>query len=98
MDIDTRLLQYIFNHVIFPPKLPQRSEEEEGNGCNSGPPFLYFVREVLESFISKSSPLSQGTLEVVTNMLDTWIKVDSGDAISEDLLAQVIADLKIHGK
>lgn len=97
MSIETPFLEYLFHHVIYPPKLPQRPEEDDG-GWRLDRKLLLFTREVFTSFVAKSLSRSRDSLKVVTNMMDTWISVDSGHSISEESLAQVIANLKTHGK
>lgn len=97
MDIDNRLLQYIFHHVVCPPKLPQQSDEDY-EGQSPGRQLVLFTLEVLKSFTSKSLSTSRANLEVAVGMIENWLSVDSGDSIDEESLARIIGNLDTHGK
>ena len=95
--MDSHLLDYIYHHVIFPPKLPQRSDDVS---LCLGRELLKFVRNVLKAspFIAKSSPQTRALWQIATNMLDTWLEVSFGGTIDAGMLTKIIANLKTHGK
>lgn len=95
MDIDHQTFEYIFNHVIYPPRLPQSCDE--GVACRLGRNLLLFVRTVMNSYIAQSSPHSHDIWKVAVNMVDSWLQVDPGDALCVDSLTQAITHLKSQG-
>ncbi|KAL2812570.1 hypothetical protein BDW59DRAFT_167774 [Aspergillus cavernicola] len=98
MKVSKHTFKFLFHHVVFPPMLPQDSDEDEVDMEWRLERRLHqFVLEQLESFIEESPPSSKGLWEIVSNMLGRWMEVDKQGTICKDTLARMIAELKVHG-
>ncbi|CEN61433.1 hypothetical protein ASPCAL08087 [Aspergillus calidoustus] len=92
----TKALQYIFHHVVFPPKLPL---EPEGGQNSLDRELLLFVKAVLDSFVSQRAEDVQNKWKPVLNMVDTWLAVDPAGTLNrhQEALAFALLNLKTHG-
>lgn len=97
--MDPEVFQYIFHHVVLPPKLPGEPERKE-KPLESG--MMRFVKDTLASFVEERPPDIQDKWKPAVNMLGLWLSIDAGgDDINinrhQDLLTRHIKDLKANG-
>ncbi|WEW61692.1 hypothetical protein PRK78_007184 [Emydomyces testavorans] len=90
-DIRETNLEYIFNNVIFPPRLPQKAEDEEWRKEDS---LLSFVASVTQLFISKSPVGSQTGWHPVAVMLENLKVIGKKGSLSKDDLCRVLENLE----
>lgn len=82
--------QYIFNNVIFPPKLPQTGEQNEWKQEEK---LLSFVMEVARSFIKKNSAESATGWSSVMCMLQNLEGIMEQGSLSEEALLDLFKNL-----
>ncbi|KAJ6178702.1 hypothetical protein N7519_009163 [Penicillium mononematosum] len=94
MAVDHDLPFFIFNHIFFPPKLPQQAE---GNLTELENHLTVLVRDVLQEFVQSLSPESQRRWGIVLSMWDTWTKVHTDQGIVQIGLEKALSNLKYTG-
>ncbi|KAI9929431.1 hypothetical protein MW887_000901 [Aspergillus wentii] len=94
MEVDATTFDYLFHHVILPPKLPQHEEKDEWRAEEG---LLQFVRDSVGKFAENLSPESRNGWQIAMNMLDNWIKVENRGEIHNDTLLRVVSALKSSG-
>jgi hypothetical protein len=98
MSLPKNTFDYIFHHVVLPPKLPQQDDgHKEDSERRLDRKLHQFVQEQWQSYTEDSPPDSKGRLDVVGNMLKSWLEVDKQGSICRDTLTRIISDVKIHG-
>lgn len=98
MSISKHSFKFVFHHVVLPPWLPQHDDEDELDGDWPLERSLHlFVQEVLESFITETSPEAKEVWNAVLGMLQDWKEVDKRGAVCQETLTQIISDLKTKG-
>lgn len=95
MDVDQDLSSFIFHHIFFPLKLPQRAEDNLVQLENR---IIVVVRSVLQDFIQNASPESQQRWVLARNMLGSWIELHGEQGISQLELENALSKIKITGK
>ncbi|CAG8327264.1 unnamed protein product [Penicillium nalgiovense] len=94
MAVDHDLPFFIFNHIFFPPKLPQQAEV---NLTELEHRLTVLVRGVLQEFVQSLSPESQQRWGIVLSMWDTWNKVHTDQGIVQIGLEKALSNLKYTG-
>ncbi|KAL3494835.1 hypothetical protein BJX62DRAFT_233805 [Aspergillus germanicus] len=94
--MSTKALQYIFHHVVFPPRLPL---EPEGGQNLLNRELLLFVKAALGSFVSQRTEDVQKKWKPALNMVDTWLKVDPAGTLDrhQEALAFALLNLRAQG-
>ncbi|KAL2845426.1 hypothetical protein BJY01DRAFT_247690 [Aspergillus pseudoustus] len=90
-------LQYLYHHIIFPPKLPLQSEKEQKSLDRE---LLLFVEAALGSFVLQRPQDIQSKWKPVLKMVETWITVDAPGHTQnrhQEALASAISNLKTVG-
>jgi hypothetical protein len=95
MAVDHDLSLFIFNHIFYPPKLPQQAENNLTELENR---LTLLVRDVLQEFIPSLSHECQQRWGIVLGMLDTWIRVHTGRGNVQIELEKALSNLKYTGK
>jgi hypothetical protein len=95
MAVDHDLSSFVFNHIFYPPELPQ---EAENNLTELENRLTVLVRDVLQDFVQSLGPGSQQRWGIVLSMLDTWIKVHTDQGIVQIALEKGVSNLKYTGK
>lgn len=95
MELDHELFMFIFYHMFFPPKLPQSEEE---NLWELESKLVLVVRDHLREFINALSVSERKPWNTALRMLDTWVKITSGNSISAFSLADALFRLPSTGK
>ncbi|PYI28973.1 hypothetical protein BP00DRAFT_438002 [Aspergillus indologenus CBS 114.80] len=89
---------FLFHHIILPPKLPQqRDEDETENGVRQERKLHEYVLAVLQDFINKSPSESRAGLNLTHGMLRDWLEIQKQDGPCEKALAQKLSDLRFGG-
>ncbi|KAL8922139.1 MAG: hypothetical protein Q9208_005334 [Pyrenodesmia sp. 3 TL-2023] len=86
-------LEYIINHVVFPPKLPQQVEGASLI-ASAEKALLELVLLVTERFCQQGVAELETPWLTVQDMLSRWIKLTPVGDISEKQLVKAILDLK----
>ncbi|KAL5335284.1 hypothetical protein BJX70DRAFT_390763 [Aspergillus crustosus] len=73
--MDDETFNYIFHHIVLPPKLPGASERSQGVLEKR---LMVLVRDTLSSFLEKRSQDNRRKWKPITNMIDTWLHIESG--------------------
>ncbi|KAI9369296.1 hypothetical protein BJX61DRAFT_549716 [Aspergillus egyptiacus] len=98
MSLSKNTFDYIFHHVVLPPKLPQEDDlDEEESEWNLDRKLHVFVQEQWQSFVESGPPGLKARLDVVGRMLESWLEVDKQGSICKDTLTKIISDVKTHG-
>ncbi|KAL4786734.1 hypothetical protein BJX76DRAFT_365229 [Aspergillus varians] len=95
--MDAEIFQYIFHHVILPPKLPGEPERKQKPLERE---LMRLVKEVLASFVRKRPHDIQKKWESAVNLIDIWLSVDAGGLDlnrHQELLTREIKNLRTHG-
>lgn len=86
---------FIFHHLFFPPKLPQKEDENlrelEGK-------LLLVVRDCLRDFIDALPFRERMLWNPALGMLDNWVKITTGNTICASSLADALFRLTSTGK
>ncbi|KAL3466547.1 hypothetical protein BJX64DRAFT_284484 [Aspergillus heterothallicus] len=92
----SKALQYVFHHVVFPPKLPL---EPEGGQKSLDRELVLFVKTILGLFVSERAENIQSKWRPVVDMIDTWLTVEPAGTLcrNQEELARALSDLKIQG-
>lgn len=86
-------LNFMVNHVILPPKLPQCDDRDTKNELA----LVQFVREQAIAFQLKVPAENQECWRRITKMLNTWIEVNEHGWISKEAIVRAIAALVYKG-
>lgn len=98
MSLSKNTFDYIFHHVVLPPKLPQEDDtDEEESEWNLDRELHVFVQEQWQSFVGDGLPGLKARLDVVGRMLESWLEVDKQGSICKDTLSKIISNVRIYG-
>jgi hypothetical protein len=98
MSLSKNTFNYIFHHVVLPPKLPQEDDQREDESeWNLDRKLHLFVQEQWRSFVEDGPPGLKAPSEVVGHMLETWLEVDKQGSICKDTLTKIISDVRTYG-
>ncbi|KAL2863546.1 uncharacterized protein BJX67DRAFT_384547 [Aspergillus lucknowensis] len=95
--MNVRNFQFLYHHLILPPKLPC---QPEGSRRSLERELLLFVRDALASFMEQRPADIQNKWKPAANMIEIWLSIDAtGHALNrhQEALVRAIADLRIHG-
>ena len=90
-------LQYIINHVILPPRLPQEADVQTVSR-HAEQELLRLVVDQVNAYDAKSS---SGTCEqwgVIEKMLEQWVTLKSTDLMSSHTLEKGFAEMRETGE
>ncbi|KAL4885977.1 hypothetical protein BJY04DRAFT_214168 [Aspergillus karnatakaensis] len=87
---------YIFHHVILPPKLPGAPEPNAGILEKR---LMMLVKDSLDSFLGSRSQEIKDKWQPITNMLQTWLRIDSGADLNrhQEALVAILGNLRQQG-
>lgn len=90
-------LQYMINHVVLPPKLPDRPELEDFVEATEKT-LLNELLSVLRRFVQKCTPEVKPAWITVQRMLSRCANAKILNDLSEKLLTEAISDMSPGGK
>lgn len=90
-------LEYIINHVVLPPRLPQEAESTVDT-ASAEQSLLDLVLSTVRHFLPRCAPGLRAPWLVVEEMLLRWIATKPHGDMLEQLLEQAIARLKPGGE
>ncbi|PGH16509.1 hypothetical protein AJ80_05194 [Polytolypa hystricis UAMH7299] len=93
-DVEKEYFKFIFDHVIFPPQLPQVGELEEWRKENG---LLSFVTSVIRCFLNKNSMEFSAGWRAVLRMVENMEEIGKQGLISEPDLLRVLQGLNESG-
>ncbi|KAK8198156.1 uncharacterized protein BKA78DRAFT_247113 [Phyllosticta capitalensis] len=93
MALDKATVDFLVNHVVLPPKQPQRFEGkyEEIKGEAE---LLNFVLEAMKSFSQQCDTRAQTAWQSAISALQNWQKALAGATLSQEPLVEVMSNLK----
>ena len=98
MPLTQGTFDFLFHHVVLPPKLPQEHDEDETeNGVPQERELHEYVLAVLQDYICKSPSEFRAGLNLTQGMLQNWLKIQKPDGPCEKALAQKLSDLRLDG-
>ncbi|RAH70416.1 uncharacterized protein BO66DRAFT_471392 [Aspergillus aculeatinus CBS 121060] len=98
MPLTQGTFDFLFHHVVLPPKLPQEHDEDETeNGVRQERKLHEYVLAVLQDYICKSPSEFRVGLNLTQGMLQNWLKIQKPDGPCEKALAQKLSDLRLDG-
>ena len=97
-EIPLSSIEYIFNHVAFPPRLPQQ-EENELDILAGDQDMIRVVSDELKDFARKVSPLSVASdCWAIVNGLESIQKIESELEHPKRMLYDQLKKMSEHGK
>ena len=92
-------IDYIFNHVILPPKLPHFPEDDELKQ-SAEQAMLTLLRSQLKAYLQ---PLARDSKQyqvwtTVDKMLGSLLTLTSSPTLTADLLSNVFGNMEVNGK
>lgn len=96
MALDKATVDFLVNHVVLPPRQPQRFEGkyEEIKGEAE---LLNFVLEAMKSFSQQCDTRAQTAWQSAISALQNWQKALAGATLSQEPLVEVMSNLKELG-
>jgi hypothetical protein len=94
MDLTENHLDFVFNHVFLPPRLPNGEDEEPWEKELS---LLCLVQSLAEQFARQTTPESSAQWQPILTMIQTWIDVNRHGDVSKESLDVALSGLKVDG-
>ncbi|RAK78122.1 uncharacterized protein BO72DRAFT_495654 [Aspergillus fijiensis CBS 313.89] len=91
MPLTQGTFDFLFHHVVLPPKLPQE------HGVPQERELHEYVLAVLQDYLSKSPSESRAGLNLTHGMLQNWLEIQKPAGPCEQALAQKLSDLRLDG-
>lgn len=93
--IGTHFLQFLINHLVLPPKLPQSQEEDLDKGHNVLLDFIYRNAVKFGNLCDKDDQMHW---KHIVKMLSVWKETSQSGALSPDVLETNLMSMKPNGK
>lgn len=93
MDISPDALDFIINHIVLPPKLPQADDSNPKNELA----LIKFALDQAVAFQNGVSTESRPCWAGIVKMLTTWQEVNSHGSIEENALLRATTALHLNG-
>lgn len=93
MDLSPAALDFMVNHIVLPPKLPQADDTNHKYELA----LVEFARDQAVAFQKDVSPESRSCWAGIVKMLTTWLKVNAHGSISKTGLMKSVAALNLQG-
>ena len=90
-------LNYIVNHLILPPKLPQQAESIDVIR-RAEQALLRLVLDRVKAYGSKSSPSFSEQWRTIEKMLTWWITLNLPQKLSSKALAEALSGMRATGE
>jgi hypothetical protein len=95
--MSTKTFQYIYHHVVFPPKLPLEPENEQKSLEKE---LLLLVETILDSFVLQRPENARIRWKPAVSMVKSWLTVDATRHTlnrHEEALARALKNIRTHG-
>ncbi|EEP78504.1 predicted protein [Uncinocarpus reesii 1704] len=86
--------EFIFNNVVFPPKLPQQGDQDEWKHEDG---LLAIVEEAIQAFCAEGPPKSRAIWSSVAKTVENMKTVSRGGLVSESNLCSVLQTVHESG-
>lgn len=93
MEILPEALDFMVNHIVLPPKLPQADDRNHDNELA----LIAFARDQAIAFQNDVSAESRPCWTGIVKMLTTWLEVNAHGSISKTALTRAITALCLKG-
>ncbi|KAK7550863.1 hypothetical protein IWX49DRAFT_534943 [Phyllosticta citricarpa] len=94
MDFDNTVIDFLVNHLVLPPKLPQdRESEDDEIRCERE--LLRFVMQTITTFTPSCSTQAKAAWKSARFALQNWEKSLMGSSIGPEKLAEMISNIKV---
>lgn len=95
--MDQASLEYLVNHLVLPPKLPQ-SAEPDSTTAVAEKCLLDLVRSSLQAYRQQCPSESRKSWLEIQGMLLLWANTEPCEEMSAKLLAQTMSNMNPGGK
>ena len=95
MELSNEDLGVLANHILLPPRLPQK-DDSDSPGLDIG--LLSFVREQAAAFHSIIPQKCSRAWRVVDTMLQDWLSICQNHWVSQEVLSTRLKSMREDGK
>lgn len=86
-------LDFLVNHIVLPPKLPQADDSNHTHELA----LIEFARELAIAFQRDVFAESRSCWAGIVKMLTTWLKVNELGSVSKEALMEAMTELNLEG-